>query len=382
MTNSPDFDADVSALLAPIPGAEPAGPSLRYDALYLGIRQAREEDDASLPMGDWERPLKKADWKAVSARCVQLLGTRSKDLQVAAWLCEAWTRSHQLPGFSAAVDVLAGLVQQYWDGAHPQIEDGDDDARAAPFIWMNENLPLTLKLNLTLLQLPDRMPPAVSLADWEQALIADNVKSDGKKPDPGRALPLTRDELTAAANGKNLLALVTMREQLQVASAKWDALTRLLDDRMSTNPPSVARVGEMLRSIERAAASLIDGRDPRPQAAPAAATTSPAPDGDKLPTDEDHTMDAASQSTEPADAAYEAVLRSGVITSREDAYRMLEAVAAYLQKAEPHSPTPYLVKRAVTWGRMSLADLMQEVVREEGDIARYFSLLGIKESRE
>ena len=70
------------------------------------------------------------------------------------------------------------------------------------------------------------------------------------------------------------------------------------------------------------------------------------------------------------------------ITSREDAYRMLEAVAAYLQKAEPHSPTPYLVKRAVTWGRMSLADLMQEVVREEGDIARYFSLLGIKESRE
>jgi hypothetical protein len=31
---------------------------------------------------------------------------------------------------------------------------------------------------------------------------------------------------------------------------------------------------------------------------------------------------------------------------------------------------------------MSLADLMQEVVREEGDIARYFSLLGIQESRE
>ncbi len=384
MSPSADFSADVSALLAPIPGAEPAGPSLRYDPLYLAIRQAREEDDASLPMGDWERPLKKADWKAVSARCVQLLGTRSKDFQVAAWLCEAWIRSHQLPGFIAAVDVLAGLVQQYWDSAHPQIEDGDDDARAAPFIWMNENLPLTLKLNLTLLQLPERMPTAVSLADWEQALIADNQKGDGKKPDPGRALPLTREELTAAANGKNLLALVTLREQLQLASAKWDELTRLLDARMSTNPPSVARVGEMLRNIERAAASLIDGRDPRPQPAPAAppAATPPVPDRENRQTDEDHTMDAASQNTEPADAAHDVVLRSGAITSREDAYRMLEAVAAYLQKAEPHSPTPYLVKRAVTWGRMSLADLMQEVVREEGDIARYFSLLGIKESRE
>ena len=71
----------------------------------------------------------------------------------------------------------------------------------------------------------------------------------------------------------------------------------------------------------------------------------------------------------------------GPINSREDAYRMLDAVAEYLQRTEPHSPTPYLVKRAVTWGRMSLADLMQEIVREEGDIARYFSLLGIKEPK-
>lgn len=71
----------------------------------------------------------------------------------------------------------------------------------------------------------------------------------------------------------------------------------------------------------------------------------------------------------------------GPINSREDAYRLLEAVADYLERTEPHSPTPYLVKRAVTWGRMSLADLMQEIVREEGDISRYFSLLGIKDSK-
>ena len=78
----------------------------------------------------------------------------------------------------------------------------------------------------------------------------------------------------------------------------------------------------------------------------------------------------------------EVVLNTGSIRSREEAYRLLEAVAAYLQKTEPHSPTPYLVKRAVTWGRMSLSDLMQEIVREEGDIGRFFSLLGIKDARE
>ncbi|MGC1174736.1 type VI secretion system protein TssA [Polaromonas sp.] len=374
--SSAGFQPDIEALLAPVSGADPAGPSMRYDPLYLGIRQAREEDDPSLPMGEWERPLKKADWKAVSARCIELLGSRSKDFQVAAWLCESWTRQHQLEGFNASVDLLTGLVERFWDTAHPLIEDGDDDARAAPFIWINENMPLVLKLHITLLQLPDRMPSAVSLADWDQALITDHQKGDAKKSSGANVQ--TRDELSAAASGSNLLSLIAIREQVQAAIGKWDALTGLLDERMSANPPSVARVGEMLRRLGRAADSLIDGRDPRPQTA-----APPAQDeGIPPPLNQDDIMAAATPNTDAVPAAHEALLRSGSISSREDAYRMLEAVAAFLEKTEPHSPTPYLVKRAVSWGRMSLADLMQEVVREEGDIARYFSLLGIKESRE
>ncbi len=378
MTQDPVFLPDTEALLAPIPGAEPAGVSMRYDPLYLGVAQAREEDDASLPMGEWERPLKKADWKAVAASCSQLLGKRSKDFQAAAWLCESWIHLHQMEGFLAAVDVLTGLVERFWDTAHPQIEDGDDDARVATFIWMNENLPLTLKLHVPLLHVPDRVPSAVSLADWDQALIADNQKSDDKKPNPAGGNPLTREVLTANASGENLLSLITLQARLALAAGKWDALARMLDEKMRNNPPSVARVGEMLRRIERAVVSLIDGRDPRPQAAPPAADL-PVPE--TIPRDEEQAVNAATPKTHPP-AAADTLPRSGAIASREDAYRMLEAVAAYLEKAEPHSPTPYLVKRAVTWGRMSLADLMQEVVREEGDIARYFSLLGIKSREE
>ena len=37
------------------------GPSVRYDPAYLALRQSREEDDPSLPMREWERPLKRAD---------------------------------------------------------------------------------------------------------------------------------------------------------------------------------------------------------------------------------------------------------------------------------------------------------------------------------
>ena len=106
---------EIAALLAPVPETDGApggaGVSLRYDPAMVAIRQAREEDDASLPLGDWARPLKRADWPAVALQCSQLLRERSKDLQLAAWLLEAWVHLHQIDGLRAGVITPAQLCE-------------------------------------------------------------------------------------------------------------------------------------------------------------------------------------------------------------------------------------------------------------------------------
>ncbi len=63
--------------------------------------------------------------------------------------------------------------------------------------------------------------------------------------------------------------------------------------------------------------------------------------------------------------------------NRDEAYQTLEALAQYLATIEPHSPTPYLVRRAVNWGRLPLPELMAEIMREEGDLNRMVQLLGL-----
>ncbi len=70
----------------------------------------------------------------------------------------------------------------------------------------------------------------------------------------------------------------------------------------------------------------------------------------------------------------------GPIRNRDDAYRRLGEVAEYLFRTEPHSPTPYLVQRAVAWGRMPLHELLPELARR-GDLAQLFELLGIPDRR-
>jgi type VI secretion system protein ImpA len=369
MNDPSTFVPNPDALLAPIAPDAPGGASMRYHALYAGIRQAREEEDASLPMGVWERTLKKADWHAVEAQCIDVLTHHSKDLQVAAWLLEAWLQLYQVRGFNAGIALLNGLVEHYWDCVHPLIEDGDDDARAAPFVWINDNLSRALLLKLQLLKVPDCTPSVVTLAQWEQTLGQERQQGMDSSSEQLGEKPLTRERILAATQGQTLKGLLLIHAGLVQANAQWQALTSALDDRMTVNPPSISRVGEMLRRIERLAANLIDGRFPQPSQPDA-----PLPEADDRVGAPLQLLEAAVPDTTQALAA----MPQG-FTSREDAYRLLDVIASYLQELEPHSPTPYLVRRAVKWGRMPLGELMQEILREEGDVGRFFSLLGVDE---
>ena len=63
------------------------------------------------------------------------------------------------------------------------------------------------------------------------------------------------------------------------------------------------------------------------------------------------------------------------IRSRAEAYWRLSEAAAYLLRTEPHSPTPYLVQRAVEWGSMNLFDLFQQIIRNEGEMQEINRLL-------
>ena len=70
------------------------------------------------------------------------------------------------------------------------------------------------------------------------------------------------------------------------------------------------------------------------------------------------------------------------ISSREDAYRILQEVGQYLEAIEPHSPTPYLLRRAVAWGGMSFAQLLDELVRDPSDVRIIYEFLGLPPSKE
>ncbi|OXJ22609.1 type VI secretion protein ImpA [Burkholderia sp. HI2714] len=373
------FGADFDALLAPVSGGEGgAGYSLRYEPVYQQIRDARHHDDASLPMGEWERPLIKADWKRVAALSLDALATRSKDFQLAAWLCEAWVHLHSIEGFMIGTRLLMGIAEQYWSSAWPMLEEGDADARAAPFVWLDDTLPLVLTLHVPLLVIDEREPAHVNLDEW-QRMIA--------KGDDAQAADLSRDLLERhMKQGSNLTALMSLRQQLEAARAAWSTLKDLLDELLQHDSPHLGRVDDVLMRLSLAVTNLL-GDHARPAAPQRNADDDTARDFSGATGATTHAaskeivMSNASLESlaghEPSTAADGRPLPARV-DSRAHAYQLLELVARYLIEHEPHSPTPYLLQRVVLWGQMPLPELMREVVRTEGDMSRYLAMLGLE----
>ena len=90
---------DIPALIQPISADNPAGEDMSFSEEFDQIKEARRADD-DLPQEEWETKLKASEWPKVTRIATELLSSKTKDLQIAAWLTEAVTNTR---GFTRPV---------------------------------------------------------------------------------------------------------------------------------------------------------------------------------------------------------------------------------------------------------------------------------------
>ena len=361
---------DLESWLRPISENNPAGANLRYEPLYAEIRYAREEDDPNLPMGQWERPLKSADWVVIERRCTEALQATSKDFQLVAWLTEAWLRTNGLEGLGNGLMLTHAFVKRYWQEGFPLIDDGDADARIAVFEWMNDNLTDALKRHVPLLRLVDHKPSTITLAQWEELVRVELDAADTSTAnDTGSDAPVlfTRASVLKNVRRHSLQDVATMLSTVRECKPILQEIDSLIYALQGTNSPSWQKLSKVLENFEYVFMSISPDALSAEQAP--SAGIAPGQPLSNMATLENTGMDQALE-----DSQYTA----GVWSSREQAYKTLEQLAEYLATIEPHSPTPYLIRRAVKWGQLPLAELIQEVLNEEGDLNGMLAMMGLQ----
>lgn len=345
----------LSTLLAPIDPEAPAGASLRSGGVYQAITQARRADDRTLPLGAWDHELKRADWDRVSKVAVDALSGQSKDLQVAAWLLEAQINKNGFAALSAALHLMQQLCHNYWDELYPAADAAAGlDHRANIFRWMNQKLLPALRQAPLAGVAPG---PRYAYADWERAR-----RQDQQRLDPDSKEGASSAELALAISATPTAFYVAMEHDLDAALAALDELTATIAPRFGAGTPSLSGFEGVLKQIRTLVVAELHRRGVRaPAPAPVIAATA-APVADAAPAMAPGPMAAV------ADA----------IRDREHAYAQLELVADFLLRIEPHSPVPYLLHRAATWGQMNASQLYQELfLRLGGQLNIFADVMGL-----
>ena len=114
---------DVEQFLEPISPELPCGDDLEYDQEF-GEMERAAQPVAEQQFGETVIEGQEPQWKQVRSKALGLL-TRTKDLRVAVLLARAVVRTDGLAGFCEAIAVVRGLVQQYWEHVHPQLDPDD-----------------------------------------------------------------------------------------------------------------------------------------------------------------------------------------------------------------------------------------------------------------
>lgn len=269
---------DLDQILAPIPGDNPSGEDLRYTELYEEIRGARKSED-DIPMGEWQRETRTADWERVISTAADALATRTKDLQIAAWLTEALAITEGFEGLSTGFACLEGLLGNYWETVYPVIEEGDIEYRLAPFEFLNDRLSSCIR------QVP-LASSGYSLLKWQESReVGYEADTRNRFGDIDESKKQRRDELIAegritaeqfdaAASQTPEQTRLDLAEHLARCRDAFAALDRKVDEMFGRDAPRISDIGQALEECSQLVARIYGAKK------------GAAPDAKELPKEE------------------------------------------------------------------------------------------------
>lgn len=368
------MDLNIDALLAPIPGDNPAGQDMFSSAEKDVLKEARRSDDPTLAQGEWGKEIKAADWSKVEMIAINVITEKSKDLWFLVWLLEALTQKYQFDGLNQGLVMVNCLLETYWKNLYPSIEDNDLDNRVAPLDWLNKNIPSVIYSQ----PLCFGETGKYSWQDIQQAREVENLGrrdpaamekaiEEGKltQADIDKALNETPDEFLL----KNYELLTHCRQSLidldKTIAKLYVIQVASPDQKEVSNAPSLRDLGNAIDNVYDFIARTAKGRQ-------------------LIDVQQDELQSTAVDSgntqlntvTEKRQA-----FSDGPIQTREEALRMLAEVSMYFKKTEPHSPIYYLLDRAIQWGSMPLDQWLQAMIDEGwSDLPTLLKLIGKKES--
>jgi type VI secretion system ImpA family protein len=324
---------DLEELLAPVSEDAPTGPDLAYDPERGTIEQAFESSVSIDTSGETVEGAE-IDWRPIVG-LIEQQSTQTKDVWLAVYLCRAGARSGKIDLVESGAQYLAGLLERYWEGVHPQLEEYGFQGRKGPcesltrrgeFLGPLERAPLLEHPRLG----------RFSGADFER-FRAGAEAADGYG---------SFRAAVAETPEERLIEIVARLDAITDAIKRADAiLTANADGDTAANfKPTYDLLAQMKKAVQSFTSTPAAAEPEAPVVAgETAAAPASAGDGPRI---------------------------AGRVESREDVIKALDAIADYYRRREPASPVPVALQRAREWVNLDFLSLIEDIAPSALDEAK------------
>jgi len=356
---------DIDALMQAISEENPVGDDLRLKpastSQYSTIKDARQAARAAERNSMFDDSSTEAaeHWNKIITLAPQILSTEAKDLEIASWYTEALIRKSGFPGLRDGFCLLRSLVELYWgQGLYPAADEDGIETRVAPISGLNgEGTDGVLLAPMRRTHITDDFAPGpFNLWQYKQAIDLKRMTEGNERDQQIAKIGFSMDDIENAVEQSSADYFVNLRDDITICLSEYKALSALLSDHCGSHAPATNKIIELLEETLSAINHIAKHKFPVE-----AVVSNDAP-----PEEEEITISASKSP------------QKGPISSRDDAFRQLQAISDFFRRTEPHSPISYVLDKAVRWGDMPLDELMSELIPDASSRTTYSSLTGVK----
>ncbi|MFT6903804.1 MAG: type VI secretion system protein ImpA [Oleiphilaceae bacterium] len=329
-------------LLPPISEVDPCGPYIDDSVdLYSEFNQleqfaAGKEEQV---MGDSVIAAVEPSWSKVGEVSRKIFKA-TKDLRVACYLTQSLMKKSSFVGLAEGLDLIKGLLDDYWEEVHPQlIIDGDDDPdyRLNAISYLGYGSFLNSLSNINVVE--SKGVGSYTVKNYRTALSG-AVDANGNAAQPELSL------ITAAFMDVGPEVTQGLRTAVSESLDSAQLILAVFSEKLSAHPtpvldPLVADLKAIIGFYDEILAEQGVG------------SAQESEDGQS----ESGDIEAVQSSTK-------APGNPGEINSREDVIKQIDMICKYYEKNEPSSPVPLLLNRAKKLVSMDFMDILKDVSPE------------------
>ena len=324
------------------------------------------DDAAGVPEGGW-------DWEQIGENARDYLSRYGKDLEPMTALLEATAREDGPQDFAAGMALLADLVETYWEqGLYPAEDDDGVSTRFQPISGLSgggndrEGALIVPVRRMVLARLGgDTLRHLEKVrADASMAQAQTGTKDKEARIEEAQAT-YTKIEQFARRAGRP--TLTAAEAAIAAAHADWRRTIAFISERTKPQMPAASRLTDELEAIRTWLQGLLSLL---PEEAAAA----------------EDVPDTAAEDAAPAAAATGGGVVmvpaggfvGGKITKRDEALKAIGLVVDYFAAFEPLSPLGATLREVDRRARMSLNELLAELIPDESARTEFYWRSGVK----